>query len=233
MILTHHGINSLLTDDFVDLNGRKYLNRFYKDENDIVQSTLKDAVVLPSGYEKLDFIYNKTVSTSDTNPIIETNFQLFTSFGSIFLSWENTDVAITSYSPIFRSTYINENTNITRLIHSAASTSNFIVNVNAAARVGSTALSSPPNAWKISDTRKLEELAGPRTLTVKTSQGSTQTSFRLYLLGKGAADKLHFFFVVDNDGVVTFTAIPARNGSSYGFYDLVSGTFYTDENLGV
>lgn len=217
-----------MAGDFLILKGQYYENSFAQVQGDVYfESSFKEIVALPAGYEKLDYIIPSSVTTESNHPLlIVSDFDLPQDFGSIFASWKFTSLG-RQYSAVFCTPYENDNTNMVRCIAEYNSIQNIIVNVNSEAGRGSTTIQQCSGIELKSD-RKARKLDSNILITVNPAQGLPEQSRKLGVISPTADMKLFFIFVVDNSKNVTFTGIPCKHGSDYGIYDLVADRFYTN-----
>lgn len=222
-----------LPENYVILNGRIYENKFSLASDGIhFTSTFKDAISLPVGYEKLDYVHPSSISAASNWPaLIETDYQLPENFGSIFVSWKVNSIA-RSYATIAATKYVDEDHNITRLIMSSSvlSLRNNTLNIRAKTGSGSTSIQNM-QGLEIRDDRKYRSLSDSTYFTASSNQGTAQTDYTWCMLSPSVDANIYFCFIVDSDKQVTFTAIPCKHGSDYGIYDLVGNKFYTHSAL--
>lgn len=225
----HRNIGVLgMASDFLLLKGQYYENSFTQVQDDVYfESSFKEAVSLPEGYEKLDYIIPSSITTENNHPLlIVSDFDLPQDFGSIFASWKFNSVG-RNFSAVFCTPFANDNTNIVRCIALGSSQTNVIVNVNSAAGAGATEIN-----WcygiELKSNRTARKLDSSTLIPVKSNQGLPEQSRKLGVISPTADMKLFFIFVVDNSKNVTFTGIPCKHGSDYGIYDLVADRFYTN-----
>lgn len=224
----HRNIGVLgMAGDFLFLKGQYYENSFTKVQGDVYfESSFKDAVELPAGYEKLDYIIPSEITTESNHPLlIVSDFDLPQEFGSIFASWKFTSIG-RNYASVFGIPYVNDNTNIVRCIANASSLETVLVNVNASASGGATIASC--YGIELKSDRTARKLDSNDLITLGTNQGLPEQSRKLGVISPTANMKLFFIFVVDNSKNVTFTGIPCKHGSDYGIYDIVADRFYTN-----
>lgn len=225
----HRNIGVLgMASDFLFLKGQYFDNSFAQVQGDVYfESSFKEAVTLPAGYEKLDYIIPSSITTENNHPLlIVSDFDLPLDFGSIFASWKFTSLG-RNYSAVFCTPFENDSTNIVRCIAKAESLTNVIVNVNSAAGPGSTTIDFC-RGLELKSNRTARKLDSSNYFSLAASQGILEQSRKLGVISPSADMKLFFIFVVDNSKNVTFTGIPCKHGSDYGIYDLVADRFYTN-----
>ena len=219
-------------DDYVILNGVRYKNTFYKDNAGIYHSRFSEAVELPAGYEKLNYVRND-VLTSGTSPRITTDATLSHQYGSVYTSMYQLE-SVSSYGSTWRTGYINENTNCTRVIMDSSNVRRILTYSDMRAGSGGQIIISDNGIFgvEITDEKKYRLLDSSEYLDMSgTTQGDPNPDDNLYFFSQCARINLYFMFVADHDKQVTFTAIPCKHGSDYGIYDLVGNKFYTHSAL--
>lgn len=214
--------------NLISIKGVKVENTFTKAQGDYYfESSFKEIVALPAGYEKLDYIIPSSITTESNHPLlIVSDFELPQDFGSIFASWKFTRLG-RPFSAVFCTPFVNDNTNIVRCIAEQSSIASVVVNVNSSAAAGSTSVPQC-SGIELKSNRTARKLDSSTLIDVKPNQGLQEQSRKLGVISPTANMKLFFIFVVDNSKNVTFTGIPCKHGSDYGIYDLVADRFYTN-----
>ena len=214
--------------NIISIKGVKVENTFKQVSGDVYfESSFKEIVSLPAGYEKLNYIIPSSITTESNHPLlIVSDFDLPQDFGSIFASWRFISLG-RQYSAVFGTPYKNDNTNIVRCIAENTSLQSVVVNVNSHAGNGSTSVEQCYGI-ELKSNRTARKLDSSTLITLKTNQGVPEQSRKLGVISPTADMKLFFIFVVDNSKNVTFTGIPCKHGSDYGIYDLVADRFYTN-----
>lgn len=222
-----------LPEHYVILNGLIYENEFSLASDEIhFTSTFKDALSLPAGYEKLDYIHPSSTSSASNWPaLLETDYQLPENFGSIFVSWKVNSIART-YSTIVATRYVDESHDITRvtMVNNLTSLRSNNFNIKSKAGGGSVIISNM-QGLEIMDDRKYRLLSDSTYNTAPGTQGTAQSDYTWCLLSPSVDANIYFCFIADSNKHVTFTAIPCKHGSDYGIYDLVGNKFYTHSVL--
>lgn len=219
-------------DDYVILNGVRYNNTFYKNDDGTYRSRFVEAVELPAGYEKLNYVRNN-VEITGSAPRIATNAKLSSQYGSVYTSINQVE-RVSAYGSTWRTGYVNENTNCTRVIMNSSSMSSILVYSDMRAGAGGQRIESSNGIFGIemTDEKKYRILNSSEYLEMgSTTQGDPNPDNNLYFLSQCAKINLYFMFVADHDKQVTFTAIPCKHGSDYGIYDIVGNEFYTHSAL--
>ena len=235
MIIGQHrniGVLGMSSKPFVILNGKIYENSFSNSvDGNFVESTFKNSVTLPDGYDKNLFVVPSETGSVTRPMLITTEYSLPIDFGSIYCSVLTLEVGA-AYSSIFASTYYNETTNITRIIsggNDGLATNAFFMNINS--RASTPLPASSLKGVELRSDRTFKRLPDGTYTSVTNVVGNPQEERFLNLLSPGSKTRIYYLFVVDKSNNVTFTAIPCKHGDDYGFYDIVAGKFYMNENL--
>lgn len=214
--------------EVVLLNGVRYENRFYEIDRDNVGSTFVDAVRLPEGYEKLGRVwYNGTYGNAYPS-LIATDFELPLQFGDIYSGFDLVRVDYDAWRLFTTQQNFSSTEKRTSYFsrESSLSVSRYCVwSSNSTSGKFSKSV-------QFSDENKVKEnLLSGTWMELDSQVGTESPSSNIWLLSSRGLCYLRFFFVVDRNRQVTFTAIPCKHGSDYGLYDVVAGKFYTHANL--
>ena len=232
MIIGQHrniGVLGMASKPFVILNGKIYENSFSNSvDSNFVESTFKNSVTLPDGYDKKLFVVPSETGSITRPLLIDTEYVLPIDFGSIFCSILTLEVGA-AYSSIFATTYYDEATNITRIIaggNNGLAVNDFFININS--KASSPTIASSLKGVELKSNRTYKRLPYGTYEVTGSVQGSQPNERNLKFFSPGSKTRIYYLFVVDNAKNVTFTAIPCKHGDDYGFYDLVADRFYTN-----